>query len=219
MGGASQVGTCTPFVTCVIGTSSGARPGQQAPHIAREISPCRALTPFTERAARTASVDSPNRQPWSLGSSWPSPITPGPTTSTIEHRSEHAKHLSRVVRLVARGHGRVGGEDELVADGRPQRVGWCTGGEPLTRELDRGERGMALVEVEDRWLDAHGPKGPHPTDAEHRVLRQAHLPIALVEPRRHPPCHRGVPGTSVSSRYNGTRPTSTRQIRASTSSP
>jgi hypothetical protein len=44
--GATQVGACTPFVTEVIGTSSGSKPGQSPENISRLTCPCNSETPL-----------------------------------------------------------------------------------------------------------------------------------------------------------------------------
>ncbi len=47
--GASQVGTCTPFVMCEMGTASSDLPGYSPVHMARDTSPCRAETALARR--------------------------------------------------------------------------------------------------------------------------------------------------------------------------
>ncbi len=85
------------------------------------------------------------------------------------------------VGVVARGDGRVGGEDGAPADGL-ERVVLGRG----ARQLERGERGVALVEVHDAGLDAERVQRPHAADAEQQVLAQAHVGVAHVEARGDP---------------------------------
>src|SRR5688500_2202144 len=55
MSGATHVGACTPFVTCVIGTSSMVFLGQSFCQRARDTAPCLRLTPLVDRHMRIAS--------------------------------------------------------------------------------------------------------------------------------------------------------------------
>ena len=85
-------------------------------------------------------------------------------------------------------------------------------------ELDRDERRVALVEVHDAGLDPERAQRAHAADAEQHVLGQPRVRVADVE-LRGDPAGDAVLGRSASSRNSGTRPTSTRQIWATTCSP
>src|SRR3712207_9006367 len=50
-----------------------------------------------------------------------------------------------------------------------------------SRELERGERGVALVEVDQAGLDAQRLERAHAAGAEQRVLREAHVGIRRVQ--------------------------------------
>ena len=56
IGGAIQVGTWTPLVTCPIGTSARSISGHSHCHISRATSPWRRLTAFDARLIRSASL-------------------------------------------------------------------------------------------------------------------------------------------------------------------
>ena len=64
----------------------------------------------------------------------------------------------------------------------------------LARELERGERRVALVHVDDAGLDAERAQRAHAADAEQDVLRQPRARVADVEPRRDPARSAGVLG-------------------------
>ena len=65
---------------------------------------------------------------------------------------------------------------DRLASGRAR---WRTPG-----QLERRQRGVALVEVDDDRLTAHRPQRPDPADAEQRVLGQARLGVAVVQAAR-----------------------------------
>ena len=81
-------------------------------------------------------------------------------------------------------------------------------------QLERRQRGVALVEVDHPGLVAHRAQGADAADAEQRVLGQPGLRVAVVQAPGDPALERTVLGQSLSSRNSGTRPTSTRQMRA-----
>ena len=59
-------------------------------------------------------------------------------------------------------------------------------------ELNRRQRGVALVEMDHAGLDAERPQGPDPTHAEQHVLGQAGVAVGLVETGGDPPLERPV---------------------------
>ena len=74
--------------------------------------------------------------------------------------------------------------------------------------LERQERRVALVHVEDRRREADRGQRAHAADAQQDLLPDARLAVAAVEragDRRGPRAE--LPSTSVSSRSSGTRPT------------
>ncbi len=176
-------------MTCVIGTFAGSEPGNIGCHIARATSPCRRLTPLRRRLILIASGVIPG------GSS----RSPGFDAAEAEELlvvdaepvgevAEGVQELRRRVRLVARGHRRMGREDRPLAHG-PQRVldrGAAL--DALGRELERRERRMALVQVDDGRLDPERVEHPGAADPEQAVLGEAHGAVALVEPARRPAC-------------------------------
>ena len=123
------------------------------------------------------------------------------------------------IRLVPRGDGRVRREDDAAARGLERVVERGAGRNLLRGELERGERGVALVHVDDGRLDPELAQRTHPADAEQPVLREADRAVALVQPARRPALDWSFAGTSASSRISGTRPTSTRQSWNASSAP
>ena len=63
---------------------------------------------------------------------------------------------------------------------------------PIGGELERSERRVALVEVEDARLDPEHPQRPDGADPEQGVLAEARERVALVEPRGDPAVDRVV---------------------------
>ncbi len=104
--------------------------------------------------------------------------------------------LARRVGVVARGHGRVGGEDG-AGPGAIQRLGQrdAVGLAVAAGQLQRGQGGVALVEVDHPGLVAHRPQRPDPPDAEQRVLGQPGLGIAVIEAAGDPAVHGVVVAT------------------------
>ena len=87
--------------------------------------------------------------------------------------------------VVAGRHRRVRREDDLRRDAadRLPRVD-AFGGHPLAHELERGERAVALVQVQDAGRDAQRRQRAHAADAEQQLLPDADALVAAVEPRR-----------------------------------
>ena len=80
------------------------------------------------------------------------------------------------------------------------------------RELERRERRMALVQVQDRRLDPERAQARTPPMPEQAVLREPDRAAARRTGGPSSTAGRGrCPGTSASSSSSGTRPTSTRQ--------
>jgi hypothetical protein len=74
---------------------------------------------------------------------------------------------------------------------------------------------VALVGVEHLGVDAERLQGPDAADAEQDLLAEAVLDVTAVEAvGDEPQLVGGSPGTSVSSRYSGVRPTSARHTWA-----
>jgi hypothetical protein len=101
-------------------------------------------------------------------------------------RPQRIGDLGRIVGVVAGRHRRVGGEDGARA-GRGERVVERKAARELgARELQRGQRSVAFVEVHDAWLDAHRAQRAHAADAQQRVLGQAQVAPAGVQARGDP---------------------------------
>jgi hypothetical protein len=100
--------------------------------------------------------------------------------------------LVRRVGVVAGRDRRVGGEDRARAGalqrGLERAVVLAAG------ELERDERGVALVEVHDARLDPHRLQRAHAADAEQHVLGQARVLVADVQARGDPARGLGVLG-------------------------
>ena len=109
----------------------------------------------------------------------------------VEEASEDAHDLVSAVGLVARGHRRVGREDEFRARllDRVDAVGGrrVRPGRERRGHGERRERGVPLVQVVEGRLDPHRVEGAHRADPEQRVLRQPDRRVALVEARGDPP--------------------------------
>ena len=129
------------------------------------------------------------------------------------------EELVGTVRLVAGRHGCVRREHAPLADPRERVVERDPGRHVGGRQLESRQGGVALVEVQYAGLDPEGAQRAHAADAEQPVL---------PEPDRRVPSYRreviqrstgSLPGRSVSSRYSGTRPTSTRQTWNATERP
>ena len=86
--------------------------------------------------------------------------------------------------VVAGRHRRVGRKDALLLHVAHGLVEGHALGHQLTAELQHEEGRVALVHVPDIRLVAKAPQGAHTADAQHQLLRDAHLLVAAVEPRR-----------------------------------
>ena len=96
---------------------------------------------------------------------------------------ERAGHQLAVEHLVAGGDRGVDGEHRIAADAAKGLAGRQAGlgGDELAGALDEQERGVPLVEVPHRRVDAERPQGPHAADAEDELLAQPHLASADVQ--------------------------------------
>ena len=137
----------------------------------------------------------------------------------VGQRAERVDDELGLVGVVARRHRRVRREDR-ARKGRGQRVVERGARRQLAAgQLQRGEGGVALVEVHDGRVDAHRLQRPH------RRRRRA-AGTGRGAGRASPVYRRELiqratapfSGRSASSRKSGTRPTSTRQICATTCS-
>ena len=100
----------------------------------------------------------------------------GPRCSSISSRGEA---------IVARGHRRVRGEDDLRRDAAERLVGVdAFGGHALPHELERGEGAVAFVQMHDARRDAERCERADAADAEQQLLADADALVAAVEPRR-----------------------------------
>ena len=85
--------------------------------------------------------------------------------------------------IVAGRHRRVGGEDDLRRDARgsPSWQSMPSALHALTHQLERGERTVPFVQMNDAGRDAQRVKGAHAADAEQQLLPDAHAAVAAVE--------------------------------------
>ena len=74
----------------------------------------------------------------------------------------------------------MGREDEAPADFLVGLVEGATFLHQTVQSLERRQRGVALVQVDHVGLDAERPQQAHAADSQQRILRQAHLTVALV---------------------------------------
>ena len=99
----------------------------------------------------------------------------------VEERTGDPAHEVGVEALVARGDRGVDREHAVAPD-RGERV---VEGPALRHELAGAlreqERGVALVEVPDRGVEAQRPQRPDPADAEDELLVEPHLAAADVQ--------------------------------------
>ena len=195
MGGAIHVGRWTPFVTCVIGTSSTARPGQWCAHMARATSPWRRLTAFADREVRSARSVMPNGcGVWAPGAHArasappgprPSDARYGPSTLAMSAGAYASFPAATGVWVVNTTRARTSVERALERLATPER---------LARELERGEGGVTLVQVVERGPDAERGERAHAADAEERVLHEPVFAVADVELRGDEPVDGRVRG-------------------------
>ena len=92
-----------------------------------------------------------------------------------------------LVGLVPGRHGRVGREDAPLARPRERVVERGSRGDVVRGELERRERRMPLVEVQDAGLDPERPERAHGADPEQPVLSEARERVPLVEAGGDPP--------------------------------
>jgi hypothetical protein len=89
--------------------------------------------------------------------------------------------------IVSRFHRGVGGEDASLA-GLTQRFGQRPAtGHALARQLERQERRVPLVDVEDGGLDPERAEQAHAADAEQGLLHDPCRAVAAVDPQRQVP--------------------------------
>ena len=86
----------------------------------------------------------------------------------------------------------MGREDAPVARLRERVVERGSRRDVVGGELERRERGMTLVEVEDAGLDPERAQRPHGADPEQPVLPEARERVALVQARGDPAVDRVV---------------------------
>ncbi len=108
--------------------------------------------------------------------------------------AERADRAGGRVGVVAGRNRCVGREDDPPAGVLQCAVERHAVADRLARELERGERPVSLVQVEDRRVQAERGARADGADAEHRVLRQADLRIPDVQARRRPAGDRRVLG-------------------------
>ena len=161
----------------------GAIGPQVAPHPARDLAV--AAADAVRGAARAQrELAHPERLALVLG---PRPAQADDLHRVDAHRRrqprERLDDLLGGVGVVPGRDRRVRGEDRLRAGG-----GDAVGERAAVRArgLERDERRVALVEVQQPRLDAHRLERAHAADAEQDVLRQAGVGLADVEPRGDP---------------------------------
>ena len=119
--------------------------------------------------------------------------------------------LLRRIALVAGLERRVRGEDDVLADLLERLVERHALRRRAQRALERGQRGMALVQVHDVRPDAERLEHTGAADAEQAVLREPDVRVAVVGARRRPAATGSFSGSSASSMSSDTLPTCTHQ--------
>ena len=99
----------------------------------------------------------------------------------VEQGAGHAPHEVGVEPLVPGGDRRMDREHAVGADRRPGTVQRGPAGHELAGAFGEQERGVALVEVPDRRLEAEGPDRTDAADAEDQLLVEPHLAAADVQ--------------------------------------
>ena len=158
---------------------------ERPPHLARD------LTVQATDAVRAAGETQRERcHPGPLLGTW---SRSAEVEEGLARHSEPRRQISkchreglRVVGLVACGDGRVRREDAAGSRVRERGLELDTVRHVLGGELERGECGMTLVEVEDPRVDSEHPQRPDGADPEERVLPEPRVRIALVEARGDP---------------------------------
>ena len=184
MWAATQVLACTPLVTALIGRRSSGVPGQIEVNMFRVTSPCSWLTALTPAAVRMARAVMLNCGPDAVvvGAERHEPLAvlaqaaPGAGHVRLDQREGE--------RVVAGRHRRVRREHRGRADLRERRVEGRALLDVVPDALQRDEGRVALVQVPDGGLDAHGLERPHAAEAEDDLLLEAHVLVAAVQPRR-----------------------------------
>ena len=179
---------CTPLVTWPIGTSGSGTSGQRLRHILRDTSPCSSLTPLARPAVRSASTVMLNCGPHGC-SQRPKvmkrvAIESQPPPVLLKKRSISSKGKASLpagtgVWVVNSALARTA--HSAASNGSP------SSSHQLAHALELEERGMPFVHVPDRRLQTQRPQHPHPADAQHHLLRDAHLLVAAVQPGRQLP--------------------------------
>ena len=165
-------------------------------HISRATSPCRAADAVGRAAGAQRELRDAERLVVVVGFVRPRRDELPDVDAELAGAPERSVgDLVGRVRVVARRHRRVGGEDRARA-GRRERV---VGRAPLRSASPRAssrqaKRGVALVEVDDRRVDAERAQRPHAADAEQRVLGEPDVRVADVQARRDPAVGRRVLG-------------------------
>jgi hypothetical protein len=98
-----------------------------------------------------------------------------------QHGRREGAHEVGVEPLIARRDRGVDGEHGAPPDLLQGRLEGDPVGHQFTCALDEQERGVTLVEVPRGGRDPQCPEGTHPTDAEHQLLVQPHLPATHIE--------------------------------------
>jgi len=194
--GPTQVGSCTPFVTCEIGhVGDGAVRPQAVPHLARDLAVARR---DAVRRARRAQRELRDAERLARVVRVRAPA--GDQLARVDAelgrlaREQGGDLLGRVRVVAGRDRG-VGREDGARAGGRERVVQREAAAQRLAaRELEAREGGVALVEVHDGRVDVHRAQRAHATDPEHRVLGEAQVALADVQARRDEAVGRGVLG-------------------------
>ena len=164
----------------------GRRPVERAPHLARHLAVAKAdgiRTPGEPERERRHPRPLVAVGVGAAEGEEPVGIDPEPSRDVRERLDER----SGLVRLVARRHRGVRGEHAALSRGRQRVVDRLAGGDAARRQLEGGERGVPLVEVEDAGLDPERLEDAHGADAEQAVLAEARERVALVEAGRDPP--------------------------------
>ena len=106
--------------------------------------------------------------------------------------AERLQELLRRVALVAGLERRVRGEDDVLANALERLVERHPRRDVLRDALERSQRRMALVEVQDVRPDVECLEHAGAAEAEQAVLREADVRVAVIGARRRPARHRVV---------------------------
>ncbi len=179
--GPTQVSACTPFVTCVIGTSSGATPGtERREHGARDaaVQPADAVHARGHADAERRHVEDA-RVAARLGAE---------REQAVEREAgghaagaEVARHQLVREAVDAGRHGRVRREERARAHDLQRVLRVAAALDEHAHALEREEARVPLVHVEHGGLDAAGGERLDAADAEQDLLPQPVLAVAAVE--------------------------------------